>query len=345
MTASTAVDHADVLRHDPVDALCDQLFDQLVMDDEVEDLPDPEPLVEGWLNLDSLAMIYGPSGVGKTFVAFDLAYRVAFGDPWFDSSKITQADAYYVMAEGKGGLKERRRAWNEGYRRGREWPAGSEVAFIPIALDLLDETVAAAFVQLMARQRPKLIVIDTLARTSPGGEEGAKDIGRYISVMDRLRCATGGCVLVVHHTGKDQGRGARGHSALEAAMDTVIEVDGSRVGDVLTVRSTKQKDMPTGTEFALKRVPMAGSVVLELHRGHDPLDPHSKRSKTEQTALDALTEVMVDGGVSASVWKQSLPEGAMADRSFYRARSALLRSGEIVQAGNKYLLATTGEEP
>jgi hypothetical protein len=44
-------------------------------------------------------------------------------------------------------------------------------------------------------------------------------------------------LMVIHHSGKDRAKGARGHSLLRAATDTEIEVERGRV----TV--TKQRDM------------------------------------------------------------------------------------------------------
>ena len=66
-----------------------------------------------------------------------------------------------------------------------------------------------------------LIVIDTLSRVMAGGNENApEDMGALVRNIDRLRDETGGAVLLVHHSGKDLSRGARGHSLLRAATDT-----------------------------------------------------------------------------------------------------------------------------
>ncbi len=41
-----------------------------------------KPLVKGLLDQGALSVLYGPSNVGKTFVALDLALHVATGLPW-----------------------------------------------------------------------------------------------------------------------------------------------------------------------------------------------------------------------------------------------------------------------
>ena len=54
--------------------------------------------------------------------------------------------------------------------------------------------------------------------------------------------------LIVHHTGKDRSKGARGHSSLRAALDTEIEL---KVDGLVRVASvTKQRDMESGKKVA-----------------------------------------------------------------------------------------------
>ena len=96
---------------------------------------------------------------------------------------------------------------------------------------------------------PLVIVIDTLSRIMSGGDENsAADMTALIRNLDAIREATGAHIMLVHHTGKDSARGARGHSSLRAATDTEIEVqneDGNRAAIV-----SKQRDYQGGEIFA-----------------------------------------------------------------------------------------------
>ena len=84
-------------------------------------------------------------------------------------------------------------------------------------------------------------------------ENSAKDMGQFVAAVDRIRVETGCCVLMVHHTGKDAGRGPRGSSALEGAADTVLMLTESNGIRQLAVR--KQKDGPPRTlNFRLEPV-------------------------------------------------------------------------------------------
>jgi hypothetical protein len=53
----------------------------------------------------------------------------------------------------------------------------------------------------------RMVVIDTLARCFGGNDENdARDMGAFIEGCDVIKQKTGATVLVVHHSGKDEGK-------------------------------------------------------------------------------------------------------------------------------------------
>ena len=54
----------------------------LLTDVEVEHLPAPEWLIENIIPVGTLGLLYGPPGVGKSFVGLDWACSVASGREW-----------------------------------------------------------------------------------------------------------------------------------------------------------------------------------------------------------------------------------------------------------------------
>src|SRR5262249_48369835 len=144
--------------------------------------------------------------------------------------------------------------------RGWTGKAGLLLLCQPLQL-LVDSEVSDFLVALRGLpDKPVLIVFDTLARCFVGGEENtARDMGRLIANVDRIRVETGATVLLVHHTGLKKQR-ARGHTALDGAADTIFLVAPAKQRQrVLTLRCVKQKD---GGEFfpsslALKCIPLA----------------------------------------------------------------------------------------
>src|SRR5262249_46295895 len=77
---------------------------------DLDNLPDPEWLVDGLVGQNALVVLFGPPGVGKSFLALDLALSIATGRPWL-GRKTTQGGVVYVYAEGTSELKHRAAAW------------------------------------------------------------------------------------------------------------------------------------------------------------------------------------------------------------------------------------------
>lgn len=239
---------------------------QLGMDDAaIEDLGDLVPVVADWLWLDTLARIFGPSGHGKSFVVLDVALCVAHGMAWHGLS-VAGGAVSYVAGEGVRGLKRRRRAWltqhgltavDDGFKLYPDMPS------------LLDDQDWSAFVAEQVRRRVTLIIFDTQAHLTAGLSENDKE-GSDVLVqrLIELRKATGACVLLVHHTGKDESAGGRGHSSVKGALDTEIEVRLS--GKTVTVTSRKQKDAADPPPRLASMVPVPGTQSLVLVYAGDP---------------------------------------------------------------------------
>ena len=99
-------------------------------------------------------------------------------------------------------------------------------------------------------------MVDTLARAMAGGNENGPDhMGELLKNVERLRKRTEAFVLLIHHTGKDEAKGPRGHSLLKGAADTILLL-GKRDDDLLELKSDKQRDMAPSRPkaFRLKTV-------------------------------------------------------------------------------------------
>lgn len=228
---------------------------------DLKALPPPRWLVPGLLVEDSVAAIYGAPESGKSFLALDIAMAVAGGVDWH-GRRVTDGGVLYVAAEGASGLGKRVRAW--------EIDRGIDVGKFPLWLDHGEINLAAerdggvrAFVSDVVEELGtlRLVVIDTLNQTAAGADENsAKDMGRYIASMKRIRDETGATIVVVHHSGKDPGKGMRGSSSLLGAMDTTVEVIRDRQMRAITVTVHKQKDAEREPpmRFNLERVDLPG---------------------------------------------------------------------------------------
>jgi KaiC/GvpD/RAD55 family RecA-like ATPase len=216
--------------------------------DDIElDLGKPG-LIDGLLGTTGMTVLYGESGAGKTFVAIDLACHVAAGLPW-RGKDVEQGVVVYVAAEAPESVKRRVWAWKKRY--------GVEhlpLVVVTASVDLLNgstDKVLALISRLREQHgRVALVVIDTLARAMTGNENAPDDMGRFVAACGRVREASEGHVLVVHHTGKDLAKGARGHSCLRAATDVELEVTSGEAGGCITV--TKHRDEPGASRFGFR---------------------------------------------------------------------------------------------
>jgi hypothetical protein len=320
--------YADSLPPGPdeqVPLLADRIRARLVTTEQLRLLPPPAPLVHGWLNLDSLAMMYGPSGAGKSFVAIDIAMTVESGRRWWHGNAVTPGKVLYVVAEGTPGASLRTTAWETFY------DVSAPVTWHPGAINITDPAWTSALVEVVAEMRPVLIVLDTFARSIVGADENStRDMGMAIEHLDMIRRAAGSCVLVVHHAGKDVAKGARGASALKGAMDTEIEVSGTE--NRVTVRNSKQKDGPEAETqyFRLRGVPDTGSVVIEQAGART--EPDEDLHDAAMATLNALVEIDTPEGSTSSAWRSA---AEVAERTFYRHRAELLRHGFVLNIGSE----------
>lgn len=195
------------------------------------------PLIRGLLDQGAMSVLYGDSNVGKTFVAVDMALHVAAGLS-YGGMATAGVPVAYIAAEGGSGVLRRLLAAREKYGLSQ---ATAPFFVLPAAVNLRQEDADLPGLVAAIRglpERPGLIVIDTLSRAMAGGDENSSvDMGALVKNLDTLRSEFSAHLMVVHHTGKDRAKGARGHSLLRAATDTEIEVEDG----VISV--TKQRDL------------------------------------------------------------------------------------------------------
>jgi hypothetical protein len=235
---------------------------------------DSRPLVKKLIDQKTIVVMYGQSNTGKSFVATDIAGHVATGRNWGEHKIPKQFGVLYICAEAGMSYSRRIAALRE--RLGITETCGLKkfpYEYVAMGVNFLTPKDDIKDVVILAKEQEKrtgipvgLIVIDTLATTFSGGNENSsEDMGKYIEHMKFIQEHAQSAVLVVHHSGKDQAAGARGHSSLRAATDTELEVTSTKQGEKYNrkIRTKKQRDGESDTElpFNLK--------VIELGRDED----------------------------------------------------------------------------
>ena len=279
----------------------------LVYADDITPITHSTDFVEDLLRDGEFSVIYGASNCGKTFFMLDLAMHVALGRPW-RGKNVDQGGVIYAALEGGHGTKNRIAAFKKHYGVCEGIPLAvipSNINFLDIDGDMM--SLVAAIQDAQAKLgRVRLIVIDTLARAISGGDENAsKDMGQLVINADVLREITGAHISFIHHSGKDESKGARGHSSLRAAVDTEIEISRPDTVSPSKIEIVKQREMEMieTMAFSLSRV-----VLGENQRGKEvsscvvlPADVASdKRTKTlsavQTFVYDAIVDCLISHG-------------------------------------------------
>lgn len=312
----------------------------------------PSWIVRGVLPEAELVVIYGESGSGKSFFALDLVASVARGIEW-RGNKVKQGRVVYVAAEGAGGFRKRLSAYAKHHAIALDKLA---LGIIPAAPNLLtddDKHVADA---ILAASGASIIVIDTLAQATPGANENAgEDMGKVLARCKRLHGATGAVVVLIHHSGKDATRGARGWSGIRAAVDAEIEI--TRLADARTARVSKQKDGDDGAAFAFRLLSIElgaddegepiTSCVVE-HQGEPPPVTREPGGVVQRTVYRCALDLLATGDdtvktkavIDAAVGKLVFDPGKRDKRREHatRAISGLVEGGFFTIDGENITL-------
>ena len=284
-------------------------------------LQDPNWLIDGLIPEKSLAVVFGPPKAGKSFIVLSAALHVAAGLPWF--GRTTQYGAVvYIAGEGVGGLKNRTAAMLAAY--GIQpliplWIIPRAVNFrieaeVQALAELIQQTVTASSLSGAGATSsftassvsgtgvtpPKIawVIIDTLARSIPGGDENsAQDLGLFIAQCDWLKAELNCCVTPIHHTGKDENRGARGSSALHGALDTALKITNGAKKVRLEV--TDQKDAEAGLvmSFEMQETTVSltrTSLVPVLTSNDDVAAQHRRPGGNAGIALNTLENLLAE---------------------------------------------------
>ena len=218
-------------------------------------------LIEGWIPRESQVMLLGTSGVGKSFVALDMALSIACPQvAGWHGCNIRHAPVVYLAGEGEPGVAKRLCAWKLEHP---EVPAKTgDLIIRPLAIILDNEgdTEISALIREINDMRvaPAMIVIDPTIRFMAGDENKAQDVMKLLQACSKLYQVFSCTVMLVHHTGllDSAQKRARGSSAWRAAQDSEMVVgDMSEEGEgLISLTQTKSKDSVCQAPITFERV-------------------------------------------------------------------------------------------
>lgn len=323
---------------------------------------EPQWLIRGLLEKDSLATLFGDPATYKSFLAIDWACCVASARDFRNHKIACQGPVIYLAGEGQNGLARRLKAWcirqNESIDDLDLYLSNGPAALCDAASAA--EVTEAVDDTAQATGSPVLVVVDTLARNfGPGDENSTEDMAAVIGALDRLRADHGCTVLLIHHTGHHDKSRARGAMALKGALDAEYRVDKDELGTV-RLEATKMKEAPDPEPLAFK--PRKVELGFQDSEGEEVtsvvLDPTSYEppartgkegcGKWQTKAIELLSNLYKDcrarleesghdpetARVSVDEWKDACLDSGMEYDRFRKVKPALEKQGIVtIQQG------------
>jgi hypothetical protein len=310
-------------------------------------------LIDGVLEADSHGLMFGASGSYKSFLALRVAHSICTGQA-FGTMKVRRiGPVVYVCGEGQGGISRRLKAQVK-----KLGAFGDNLEIIFTGVDLADDRCMKALGAQLAPLQPVLVIFDTFAALNGGiDENNPSDVGRCLRGVRLCGQACGASTLIVHHSGKDSSKGARGASNFYNDTDFVWALSSTGVGLEKVVDATthgptgKMKDgEPFSCHFKAVQVPLGifnedgvedTSLVIEFCAPAGVQAAAKKASYTEEDkALAILIKLHERAGggdvrVTRSSWYADMKA---ADIKSYRAVAGRLVKARIVDKlnGNEY---------
>lgn len=194
------------------------------------DIPEREELIQGVLHTQSLAMIFGPRGRGKTYIALSMANDIATATPFLAWKIPTQRRTLFVDGE----LPAADLKWRCQAIAGRE--PSSNLEFISseffygqekVPLTLNNEVHQKRFLLLLdalagAGRKPEVIFFDNLSSMTYGSDENSNtEQDSFLRYLIQLR-HLGYSVIFVHHAGRNGDQ--RGATRREDFLDLSLKL-------------------------------------------------------------------------------------------------------------------------
>ena len=291
---------------------------------------DPEWLIPGILPATGTGMLYGDSGSYKSFLALDMALTQAFGISGQWNAPPVKNDVLFMAGEGPVAT---------GRKRWPAWMAWRNIEFrndhrffIKNRVPFFSDSEAWEFVKQDLEElkaKPSLIVIDTMSRLLTGlDENSAKDVTMVTNFLEELSRYYECFVLVVHHTGKDQKRGARGSSVFFANLDVMLTTKKHQGGTYLRVVKQKDADVSDDNNY-FKVKESAESIVLERSEEAPDIEQKAGKPRNDWAGVEEIVKILESfgGATSTSVIVQTIAGKFGVDPQ--KVRAALNKNDDL----------------
>lgn len=300
-----------------------------------------------------------PPGKGKSALLIDIAIHAAIGSDWRGRRCKERCGVIYFALERADLVKRRLQAHARRDKLADDLPIAVVGQVIDIVNPACVDTIVAAIHEAQARfgLDAFLIILDTFSKgiaAGGGDEDKAKDQNRTLANLRRVQEQTGAHIAIIGHTGKDEGRGARGSNAHVGDVDVMVQLSGS--GDTKVAKIIKANDQEEGelTRFKLETFELGqdedGDAITTAIVSAEAVEEVQTKSERipdrHKLALAALDEAVLSHGEGAPLslllfdvkatkvdrWKDELFARGVLDRFAKNPRTDFRRLKESMAA-------------
>lgn len=271
------------------------------LDEQNDDLPEPESLASVWDDLPELApplidgvlrqghkmLIAGPSKAGKSFALIGMCVSIAEGLPWF-GWECAQGRVLYVNLElDRASCLHRFRDVYEAMGAVPNNLANIDIWNLRGKSKPMDE-LAPSLIRRALKTRPIAVIIDPIYKVITGDENSADQMAQFCNNFDKVADSLGCAVIYCHHHSK-------GSQGQKRSMD---RASGSGV-------------------FA--RDPDALLDMIELHVSED------LAKQQEDAAVCACCAQFLDANHDLDGWRKVIPldDQVMANKMLADAKNLI----------------------
>jgi putative DNA primase/helicase len=201
-------------------------FQNLILDADVfmeEELPEKLTILDPWLSIETITLISGFRGSGKSWLGLSLVDAITKGLPLGPWKTITPLDCLYLDGEMHlSDLQKRLRSFPKAPRKSRfAFYSDAFASYSNISwANLLDPFWRKQAEDALLAEKIKLFVLDNIASLSSGLDENSKQEWDPINKWLLNLRFKGISTILIHHFNKQGGQ--RGTSAREDNIDNSL---------------------------------------------------------------------------------------------------------------------------
>ena len=235
-----------------------------------EPMPEVQWLAKDLIPLGAVTAITGDSNAYKTFLSCSLAGSVVSGEPFLGHFPTTKGKVLVIDEENHRLFILRKRFEAMGVAETNDLKILSQQG---VKLDI--EKYCTALKEVLDKERPALLVLDSLVRFHSKEENSSTEMSKVMNAIRGL-VADDRAVVVIHHHKKEQGfkrknssQNVRGSSDIFASLDCHLAIDRKDYDTSIKVSQNKLRVQEQLQPFIASLVTLENGTIAFEYQGED----------------------------------------------------------------------------